>query len=68
MNRRTSRLVAALAVAGLVLAACGDDDDDSSGTDAPAATDATDATSGATEATSAPADTEPASTDAPEET
>ncbi|MET0146052.1 MAG: ABC transporter substrate-binding protein [Ilumatobacteraceae bacterium] len=78
MIRRSARLVAALAVGGLIIAACGDDDDDASNdtsaiTDAPAATDAPEATdaSDATAATETSSPTESVATpdtDAPETT
>ena len=71
-NRRAFKAITALSLAGLLVAACGSDDDESSDTAAPAATtpagtDAPAATTPAGGSTDVPADTTPAagSTDLP---
>lgn len=55
MKRNTRRLFAVLAATSIVLAACGDDEEGGTATDAPAA-DTTAAADGGTDATTAPAD------------
>lgn len=55
MKRNTRRLFAVLAATSIVLAACGDDEEAGTATDAPAA-DTTAAADGGTDATTAPAD------------
>lgn len=72
MIRRTSRVIAAVAVATLVVAACGGDDDESTDTDAPGSTEAPDATAApdteAPDVTEDPDSTEVSDTEAPEVT